>query len=48
MIETNGGADTISVKVCVASGDTPLAAVTVNRYVPPLFAAGVPDSLAVP
>ncbi len=41
-------AATVSVKLWVASGDTPLEAVIVNGYVPALPAAGVPERLAVP
>ena len=33
---------TINVKLCVALGETPFAAVMVMGYVPPVFAAGVP------
>ena len=43
------GADcTVKVKVCVASGLTPLVAVMLNEYTPLLPAAGVPDRVAVP
>jgi hypothetical protein len=43
-----GGASTVSVNDCVASGDTPFDAVIVNGYVPPVPAAGVPMSVALP
>ena len=39
---------TVRVKVCVASGPTPLWAVIVSAYVPPVFAAGVPARVALP
>ena len=41
-------AATVSVKLWVAAGDTPLEAMIVNGYVPALPAAGVPERLAVP
>ena len=39
---------TVSLKTCVASGVTPLLAVIVSRYDPPVAAAGVPLRVAVP
>ena len=42
------GTATVSVKLWVALGDTPLAAVIVSGYVPELPAAGLPASVAVP
>ena len=39
---------TANVKLCVALGETPLLAVIVSEYVPPVPAAGVPPSVAVP
>jgi hypothetical protein len=39
---------TVSVKACVAFVPTPLAAVIVSGYVPPVAAPGVPASVAVP
>jgi len=39
---------TANVKLCVALGETPLLAVRVREYVPPVPAAGVPPSVAVP
>ena len=39
---------TVRVKGWVASGLTPFVALIVNGYVPPVFAAGVPASVAVP
>ena len=39
---------TVRVKLRVAAGMTPFVALTVIGYVPPVFAAGVPDSVAVP
>ena len=39
---------TVSVKLCVASVPIPLWALTVIAYVPPVPAAGVPLSVAVP
>src|SRR5262245_29316384 len=39
---------TVSVKLCVASGPAPLAAVMVSGYVPLVPGAGVPRSAAVP
>src|SRR5262245_66166377 len=39
---------TVSVKFWVAFGGTPLAAVNVIGYVPPVPAAGVPESTPVP
>ncbi len=39
---------TVRTKVCVAAGETPLAAVRVKLYVPCEPAAGVPASVAVP
>jgi hypothetical protein len=38
----------VKVKVCVVSDPTPLCAVIVNVYMPPLPGAGVPLSVAVP
>ena len=43
-----GAWSTVNVKVWVASGATPLTAMIVNTYVPPLPAEGVPESVAVP
>ena len=43
-----GGCSTVNVNSCVASGDTPLAAVIVKGYTPPVPASGVPASVAVP
>ena len=43
-----GAVPTESVKLCVALGETPLAAVIVREYVPLLPAAGVPARVAVP
>ena len=43
-----GGPTTMRVKDWVASGPTPFVAVIVNGYVPPVPAAGVPESVAVP
>src|SRR5207253_1763050 len=43
-----GACWTVSVKVCVASGVTPLLAVISRLYFPPLLGAGVPASVAVP
>ena len=42
------GEFTVSVKLCVAFGGTPLLAVMVRGYVPVVPAAGVPASVAVP
>jgi hypothetical protein len=39
---------TVSVKLCVAAVPTPLLAVIVSGYVPPVPVAGVPPSVAVP
>ena len=39
---------TVRVKGWVAAGLTPFVALIVNGYVPPVFAAGVPASVAVP
>jgi hypothetical protein len=39
---------TVNVKVCVAALPTPLLAVSVSVYIPPLPDAGVPLSVAVP
>ena len=39
---------TVRVKLWVASGMTSFVALIVNGYVPPVFAAGVPASVAVP
>ena len=39
---------TVSVKDCVAFVATPLLAVMVKQYVPPVPTAGVPLSVAVP
>jgi len=39
-----GGWSTVSVKLCVALGPTPLLAMMVNVYMPPVPAAGVPRS----
>ena len=39
---------TANVKLCVALGETPLLAVIVSEYVPPVPTAGVPPSVAVP
>ena len=39
---------TVSVNDCVAFGSTPLDAVIVSRYIPPVPAAGVPPRVAVP
>ena len=41
------GTATVSVKLWVASGDTPLEAVIVSGYVPTVPASGVPERLAV-
>ena len=43
-----GASSTVSVKVCVALVSTPLLAVMVKVYVPPVVAAGTPLSVAVP
>src|ERR1700712_641070 len=43
-----GGWPTVTVRVWVAFGLTPLPAVRLSGYVPPLPAAGVPDRVAVP
>ena len=47
-LATLGAWSTVRVKGWVASGLTPFVAVIVNGYVPPVFAAGVPASVAVP
>ena len=39
---------TVRVKLWVASGMTPFVALIVIGYVPPVFAAGVPEIVAVP
>ena len=39
---------TVRVKVWAAAGTTPFVALIVNGYVPPVFAAGVPEIVAVP
>jgi hypothetical protein len=43
-----GAWPTVSVKTCVAFGSTPLLAVIVSKYEPPLAAPGVPLRVAVP
>jgi hypothetical protein len=43
-----GAWSTVSVKACVAGVPTPLLAVKVSGYVPPVPAAGVPINVAVP
>ena len=43
-----GAWSTVSVKLCVASGEVPFDAVIVKGYVPPLPLAAVPASVAVP
>lgn len=43
----SGDWSTIRVKLCVASGETPLEAVIVIRYEPAVSNLGVPDSVAV-
>src|ERR1043165_8227362 len=44
----DGGSCTVSVKLCVPFGVTPLFAVMVIAYVPPVPAFGMPASVAVP
>jgi hypothetical protein len=48
VIVTLGGACAVSVKRSMAFGETPLEAVIVRLYTPPVPAAGVPDNVAVP
>ena len=43
-----GAPVTVRVKLCVAGVGPPLSAVNVSAYVPPVPAAGVPASVAVP
>ena len=43
-----GASSTVSVKDCVVFGVTPLLAVMVKQYVPPVPTAGVPLKVAVP
>jgi hypothetical protein len=46
-VKTQGMAFTVRVKLCVALGNAPLAAVNVSEYVPPVAVAGDPLSTPV-